>query len=50
MLFAILAPGSAHNPHVPSVRSVCCALSVTRLTATIYAYRNRLKEDRNHVR
>ncbi|ATX05000.1 DNA metabolism protein [Citrobacter freundii] len=30
-------PGSAHNPHVLHVRSGCSALSVSKLTATMYA-------------
>ncbi|HAI04202.1 MAG TPA: L-asparaginase [Pantoea sp.] len=37
ILFAILAPGSAHNPHVPGVRSGCCALYMTSLATTMYA-------------
>ncbi|ORJ51370.1 L-asparaginase [Kluyvera intermedia] len=35
MLFAILDLGSAHNPHVLRVRSGCCALSVSKLPASI---------------
>ncbi|MBW5932470.1 L-asparaginase [Klebsiella michiganensis] len=35
MLFASLAPGSAHRPHVPRVRSGCSALPVSKLAATI---------------
>ncbi|PTA94496.1 DNA metabolism protein [Kluyvera sp. Nf5] len=30
-----MAQGSAHNPHVLHVRSGCCALSGSRLPATI---------------
>ncbi|PRD14973.1 L-asparaginase [Pantoea coffeiphila] len=35
ILLAILHPGSAHNPHVPGVRSGYCALAVSKLSATI---------------
>ncbi|OWS92395.1 L-asparaginase [Escherichia coli] len=42
MLFAILVLGSAHKPHVLRVRFGCCALSVPKLAATIYAYWDRL--------
>ena len=35
ILFVILAPGSARNPHVLCVRSGFSALSMSRLSATI---------------
>ncbi|POT56669.1 hypothetical protein C3432_14790 [Citrobacter amalonaticus] len=35
ILFAILDPGSAHYPHVLRVCCGCCALSASRLAATI---------------
>ncbi|AVM05677.1 hypothetical protein C3736_06810 [Escherichia coli] len=35
ILFVILAPGSARNPHVLCVRSGFSALFVSKLTATI---------------
>ncbi|POT58253.1 L-asparaginase [Citrobacter amalonaticus] len=38
ILFAILVQGSAHHPHVLRVRSGCCALSASRLAATVYAW------------
>ncbi|EBM2192831.1 DNA metabolism protein [Salmonella enterica] len=35
MVFAILGPGSARNPHVLCVRSGFCALSGPKLASTI---------------